>query len=106
MSVVAKSFSVFDIMAAIGMAKPTLEVSNFCTELCPTGEIKIKAPKIQEVNLLPQSHLLDGPHVRIVRKGVEMNKPLCSFRQVLKIIKLVLDVISVIIKIIRDLNSF
>ena len=54
---------------------------------------------MQKVLLLSQSHLLDDLLVRFIRKEVEMNTKYNSFRQILKIIKWIFEIILVIIKL-------
>lgn len=54
---------------------------------------------MQKVILLSQSHLLDDLLVRFIRKEVEMNTKYNSFRQILKIIKWIFEIILLIIKL-------
>ena len=53
---------------------------------------------MQKVILLSQSHLLDDLLVRFIRKEVEMNTKYNSFRQILKTIKWIFEIILVISK--------
>ena len=64
--------------------------------------MKIEVLKMQKVILLPQSHLLDDPPVRVSGKEVEMNNQHFSFRQILRIIKRIFEIILLIVKIIRE----
>ena len=66
--------------------------------------MKIDVLKMQKVILLPQSHLLDDLLVRVSGKEVEMKTQHNSFRQILRIIKRIFEIILLVVKIIRELQ--
>ncbi len=59
---------------------------------------------MQKVILLPQNHLLDDLPIRVSGKEVEMKHKHTSFRQILRIIKRIFEIILLVVKIIRELQ--